>query len=774
MNKFQQIVFLLTVWSGAYACNQTSVIPTDENFNFGWQFYKSNDTSSLPPASVTWEPVDLPHTPNLEQLTVKDQWQGICFYKKSFTCDSNSRNKITSLQFDAAMNVADVWVNGKKMAHHLGGYLPFVMDISEAIRFDTVNTVLVRLDNRDNPVTGPKPLKILDFNMYGGLYRNVHRIVKEKIHLSNPMQADVIAGGGVFFSTTLANKQQASFEIKSHVRNQTDQPVKIKITHQLQDKTGKTVAKLQSSQTLIESQKDADVVLKGSIDLPQLWSPAAPNLYVLKTEVYHNGKLTDMQTDRVGIRSIHITPEGLWLNDEKTFLRGVNRHQEYPYVGYALSDAAQYRDAYKIKQAGFDFVRCSHYPMSPAFLNACDELGIMVLDAILGWQYFGNYAFEKLALRSCRELIRRDRNHPCILAWELSINETEMPKSFTDSAQIIAHEEFPYNGCYSAGWMRQPYDIYIEARQHRHGLYPEKPLLVSEYGDWEYFAQNAGFNQQNWDNLLEEERNSRQPPYSGEKRMLQQALNIQEAHNDNLSTHAFADAYWVMFDYNRGMAADQEYSGIMDIFRLPKFSAYFFQSQRDYSSTDLFAKPMVFIASYWTPGESQQVRIFSNCKEVELFIDGQSAGRKKPDNNPLTSHLNHPPFTFGVSCDKPGTIKAVGYIDNKKMAEHAISTPSAPESITLKVDESGISPTKNDIIFVYAIITDHNHTIVHNYNGEITFSVDGATLIGPAKVNAQAGIATALIRTGTSSSNVNIKATTSGLKINSTNIQMNY
>jgi beta-galactosidase len=298
--------------------------------------------------------------------------------------------------------------------------------------------------------------------------------------------------------------------------------------------------------------------------------------------------------------------------------------------------------------------------------------------------------------------------------------------------------------------------------------------LVSEYGDWEYFAQNAGFNQQNWDNLLEEERNSRQPRYSGEKRMLQQALNIQEAHNDNLSTHAFADAYWVMFDYNRGMAADHEYSGIMDIFRLPKFSAYFFQSQRDYSSTDLFAKPMVFIASYWTPGESQNVRIFSNCTEVELFIDGQSAGRKKPDNNPLTSHLNHPPFTFGVSCDKPGTIKAVGYIDNKKMAEHAISTPAAPESITLKVDESGISPTKNDIIFVYAIITDHNHTVVHNYNGEITFSVDGATLIGPAKVSAQAGIATTLIRTGTSSSNVNIKATTSGLKINSTNIQMNY
>lgn len=347
-----------------------------------------------------------------------------------------------------------------------------------------------------------------------------------------------------------------------------------------------------------------------------------------------------------------------------------------------------------------------------------------------------------------------------------------MPQSFTDSARIIAHEEFPFTGTYSAGWMKEPYDVYIEARQHRHALYPEKPLLVSEYGDWEYYAQNAGFNQQDWKDLLQEERNSRQPRHAGEKRMLQQALNIQEAHNDNLSTHAFADAYWVMFDYNRGMAPEHEYSGIMDICRIPKFSYYFFKSQRSYSPDQSFAEPMVFIASYWQPGESNGVRVFSNCEEVELFIDGQSAGRQKPDQNALTTHLSHPPFTFEISCTKSGTVKAVGYIADKKTADHAVSTASTPEHITLKADESGAPVTQNDVIFVYASIGDSNNTIVHTDSREVSFQVKGGTLLSPGKVNAQAGIATALVRTNPSGSTISITASSEGLKTQTMDIQI--
>jgi beta-galactosidase len=772
MNRYKQLLLLTLAILNLIACAEKPTTPISDNFNYGWQFYKSPDTTLLPPSSAKWMAINLPHTANLEPLTVNNQWQGICFYTKNFTVDKHYQGKAISIQFDAAMNVADVWVNGRKTASHMGGYLPFVIDISDIVRFDTLNSILVRLDNRDNPITGPKPLKILDFNMYGGLYRNAHLMIKEMIHLTTPVEANVVAGGGVFFATTEVSGQTANFEIKAHVKNETNKTAEISIKHQLIDKDGKVAFELQSDAISLNAKNSTEVKLHGSIDNPHLWSPATPNLYTLKTEVFANGKITDSQTIRTGLRSIRITPEGLWLNGKETFLRGVNRHQEYPYIGYALSDAAQYRDAYKIKQAGFDFVRCSHYPMSPAFLDACDELGIMVLDAILGWQYFGDAAFEKQALHSSRELIRRDRNHPCILAWELSVNETQMPKSFTDSAHRIAHEEFPYNNCYSAGWMRQSYDIYIEARQHRHQLYPELPLLVSEYGDWEYFAQNAGFNQQDWKDLMEEERNSRQPRFAGEKRMLQQALNIQEAHNDNLSTHAFADAYWVMFDYNRGMATDQEYSGIMDIFRLPKFSYYFFKSQRNPEAGNPVAAPMVFIASFWQPEQSNNVRVFSNCEEVELFVDNQSVGKRKPDQNAFTAHLQHPPFTFSVSCGKPGTVKAVGYINGQVSAEHIVSTPSAPARIALRADESGVKPGRNDVIFVYATITDNTNTTVNNNSMPVTFSVSGAELVGPATLNAQAGIATAVIRTSTEASDINITASANGLKSSTLNIKI--
>lgn len=762
---------VLGIASLCCACTKPVDIPENENFNEGWLFSKNADTLMQPAANATWENATLPHTANVESMVVSNQWQGICFYKKEFTLNNSHSNKELSLQFDAAMNVADVWVNGIHTTHHLGGYLPFVINLNGLVKFDSVNTVLVRLDNRDNPVTGPKPLNILDFNMYGGLYRNAHLLVKNKIHLTNPINANTIAGGGVFFTTTSASEQKAGFAIKTQMVNNSDKAAQIVIKHQLIDKTGAVMSSISSEPTMVEANTKGEFNLQGELNQPNLWSPSTPNLYSLKTEVFADGERIDEQTDKVGIRTIKITPEGLWLNGQKTFLRGVNRHQEYPYVGYAISNEAQYRDAYRIKQAGFDYVRCSHYPMSPAFLDACDELGIMVLDAILGWQYFGDKAFEKLALQSSRDLIRRDRNHASILAWELSINETEMPASFIDSANIIAHEEYPYNGSYSAGWVRQSYDIYIEARQHRHGLYPEKPLLVSEYGDWEYYAQNAGFNQQDWQDLMEAERTSRQPRESGEKRMLQQATNIQEAHNDNLSTHAFGDGYWVMFDYNRGMAPDLEYSGVMDICRLPKFSTYFFQSQRNISDSE-FGKPMIFIASFWQPGISKGVRVYSNCDEVELFVDGISVGRQKPDKNNISNNLFHPPFSFNVNCDKPGSLKAVGYYNGKASAETAVSTAGEPENIKLVVDESGKTPASNDIIFVYAYITDKEGNTINTYNQEVTFTVEGAELMSPAKTQALGGIATALIRTKTTKGSATVTATAN--QLNTKSIQFQY
>ncbi|MCB2219092.1 MAG: DUF4982 domain-containing protein [Bacteroidetes bacterium] len=740
------------------------------SFNENWSFRMEAD-SLHPTVDTSWMSVQLPHTPRIEPLIVNDQWQGICWYRKTFTLPADFRGKALSLKFEGAMNVADVWVNGEKLTHHLGGFLPFVVDITSVAKFNAENIVEVRLDNRDNPITGPKPLHQLDFNMYGGLYRNVYLLVKNLLHISDPIKANKVAGGGVFVTYPAVSENRAQIRVKTHVIN-ADKTARSFVVQQRLMKDGHIVLASNSPRVDLDPNSNQEITMTFELQNPLLWSPQTPALYNLVTELITDNGIEDAIKTSIGIRRFEINKEHFMINGTEMFLRGVNRHQEYPYIGYALSDEAQYRDARKIKEAGFDYVRLSHYPMSPAFMDACDELGLLVLDAIPGWQYFNeDIRFQEYIWQTCRDLIRRDRNHACVLAWEVSLNESWMPDPFIDKATAIAHAEYPGDQCYTAGWQTYGYDIYLQARQHRlqHYETPEKPYIVSEYGDWEYYAMNAGLKQDQWGDLMQEERSSRQLLGSGEKRLLQQASNIQEAHNDNFNTPAFADGYWVMYDYNRGYAQDIEASGIMSINRLPKFSYYFFRSQCDPDETfDLFmAGPMVFIASYWTAESDQDIRVFSNCEEVELYLNGSLIERQRPDENRTSNHLKHPPFTFHLQQFKRGTLTAKGFIEGKEVAEHFISTPGEPTLLVLNWDKSG-RPAVNgvkDAIFIYAHLLDHNNNIVRENGRIVQFNMKGdAYLVNPAPVETEAGIATALIMIGEKTGEIEIIAESQGLQ----------
>lgn len=774
--RYSAILFVLLLPLLLGGCETESALPANVttapvsqtlNLNKDWLFTRSpantatdfadSVSTALEPTSamstLAWTPVSLPHTPVIEPQVVNAQWQGIAWYKKQLLRPQAWSGKRILLRFEAAMNVADVWLNGTKVGHHSGGYLPFTLDITDALNAPA-NELIVRLDNQDNPLTGPKPLNTLDFNTYGGLYRGVSLMVKDPLMITDEMLANDVGGGGVFVTYPQVTKERSTVEVKTQVGNFAAAPKDFTLEQTLLWQ-GQKVAVVTSAQHL-QAGQSVDVVQQLNVDDARLWSPATPNLYTLQTRLLSRDQVLDQQERNIGIRRFSFNPQHeLLINGEKTFLRGVNRHQEYPHVGYAVSAEADYRDAVKIKSAGFDYVRLSHYPHSTAFMQAADELGLVLLDAVLGWQYYNpNPAFEQHIIDSCANLIRRDRNHPSVLAWECSLNESDMPDAFIGALHNTVHQEFP--GAYSAGW-EYGYDIYVQARQHRlqHYETPAQPYIVSEYGDWEYYAQNAGFNQGAWADLKDEERTSRQLLNSGEKRLLQQALNLQEAHNDNFTVPAFADGYWVMFDYNRGYADDLEASGIMSLYRQPKYAYYLFQSQRsaDEKSAAFSSGPMVFIASEWQPDSATQVRVFSNADEVALYLNDELIAKKAVSRDAMSQHLAHPPFHFDVPAYKPGTLRAVAYIQGEQVATHSVSTAGTPHALQLVLDDSGVAPAVgvNDSVFVYASVVDArgNPTSVNDMPLALTATGD-IKVINPGPVVTSNGQGAWLVQIGDS------------------------
>lgn len=770
------IVFALLLYNCSIKEQKISSSRYRINFNQEWKYVKQDSnkaTASFYEPSLddsSWESVSLPHTAHIEPLVITGkQWQGNCLYRKKFTLGFENKDKHIALYFEGAMQVAEIWLNGTKIAEHTGGYLPFYVELTDKVFFDKENVIAVKLNNEDNPQVPPgKPLAGLDFNYYSGLYRNVHLIVKNKIHISDPIQTDIVAGGGVFVETLKADANEAVLKIRTDILNKTETTEYFEVRNTIFNNDGVLITSNTTKHKSINGTKSEFFIEEIKIEKPNLWTPELPKLYTLKIELLKEGRQIDSESIRFGIRSIKFDKKGFYLNGEKYTLRGTNRHQEYPYIGYALSDNAQYRDAYKIKQAGFNFVRLSHYPHSESFMDACDELGILVMDAIPGWQFFGDETFQENCYSDIRQVIRRDRNHPSVVLWEASLNESAMTKAFMTKAHDIVHEELPGDQIYTCGWINYAYDVFIPARQHAKApdywkkYVGDRPTFIAEYGDWEYYAQNAGFNQTAYGDLKKNERTSRQLRGDGQIRLAQQALNYQESHNDNLYNSAAGDANWLMFDYNRGYAPDIESSGVMDIFRLPKFSYYFYSSQRELNKE----KPVLFIANYWNDPSYNNVKIYSNCDEVELWLNGNLIEKRNPDTDKISTNLKHPPFTFKEVSYLKGKLTAKGYVDGKLVLKTSRTTPETSAKIELLVDTSNkpLEANKNDVVFVYAKIVDANGNYVPTATNKVKFSVTGdAELIGDNPAVSEAGIATVLLKAGKIGGEIKIFANSDGL-----------
>ena len=740
----------------------TLVLPLQQQ----WKFRRcdSSDTKS-----AAWTTVELPHSPFVADLDGREPWFGLCDYERTVQWPPGAPTGRCALFVGAAMHTAIVSIDGREIGRHEGGYLPFEIDLTESLRDGRPHTLRLRLDNRDNPDVPPgKPHAELDFCWYGGLYRDVELRCTPSLHLTDPVAAGEVAGGGIFVRTLALGEAAATLAVRVHVRNVAKTAQTFGLEIELWDGE-RCVAQAASPRAELAADSAEHWEHELTVAEPRLWSPASPVLHRVRVVLRAvDGTILEERSERCGIRRLAFShSRGLELNGRLLRPRGTNRHQEYPHAGYAVPPAAQRRDARRIKEAGFDYVRLSHYPQAPEFLDACDELGILVMNAIPGWQFLGGEKFRAACVQNARELIRRDRNHPCVVLWELSLNETLMDDGFMAQLQAAGHEEYPGDQMFTCGWIDR-FDVFIHSRQHgelhrwRNG---DKALVVAEYGDWEFYAANHGFDQKTGAGVFVRTSNSRQRRADGERGLRQQVDNHILALNDTLASPAVCDGQWAMFDYARGYDPDRAACGVMDIHRLPKFSWWFYRSQRDPREDGGSAwrgGAVVFIASHWTSASALRVLVFSNCDEVELSLNGRSLGRARPAWAWNTQHLPHPPFAFDLPAFSPGRLEATGFIGGHAMARHAVATPGEPVSLEISFDVASADSFAGepDLVLVYAQVVDRHGTLCVEASPSLHFVVEGAAqMLNAREVVAEAGIASAVIRVPAASDGFRVHVT---------------
>ena len=621
------------------------------NFNPGWRFHRGDikGAEAVRFDDTSWQVVSVPHTVELMPAEASGcrNYQGVAWYRKHFVIPQDMKGKEVSLHFEGAMGKQVIYLNGKRVQEHLGGYLPFTVQLTEqGVQPGDSCLLAVMTDNSDDKNFPPgKRQYTLDFAYHGGIYRDVWMIGKSSVAITDALEADKVAGGGVFVHFDNISGKKAEVYVDTEVHNSGKQTRTVAVETVLAD-AGDVPVKRVSQQVKLQAGESKTVRQQFAVRNPKLWSPDSPYLYRIQSRVKAGHEVLDGGVTRVGIRKAEFKgKDGFWLNG-KPFgqLVGANRHQDFAYVGNALPNSQQWRDAKRLRDAGCTIIRVAHYPQDPAFMDACDEMGLFVIVATPGWQYWNkNPEFAKLVHRNTREMIRRDRNHPSVLMWEPILNETPYPRDFALEALRITREEFPYPGrpvaaadVHSKG-VAENYDVvYGWPGDDEKADRPEQCIFTREFGE-------------NVDDWYAHNNNNRASRSWGERPLLVQALSLSKSYDEMYRTTGqfVGGAQWHPFDHQRGYHPDPYFGGIYDAFRQPKYAYYAFRSQSAATLKHPVAEcgPMVFIAHEMSPFSDADVVVFSNCDSVRLSVYDGTESRTLPVVH-AQGHMPNAPVIF--------------------------------------------------------------------------------------------------------------------------------
>ncbi|MDL2281852.1 glycoside hydrolase family 2 protein, partial [Parabacteroides sp. OttesenSCG-928-G06] len=474
------------------------------SMNQAWKFIKSDvvgDPHAWAFDDSAWEVVSVPH--GLEYLPLDASgginYQGVSWYRKRFTPENKLQGKRLFLHFEAIMGKSKIWVNGMFAGEHYGGYLPVIIDVTDLLEFGKENVIAVKTDNSDDPdYPIGKPQNLLDFTYFGGIYRDCWLVAHNDVYITDPNYENEVAGGGLFVSYDKVSEQSALVNLKAHIRNAGSRNRDVSVLFELR-LPDETVVQSTSKKLSVRKGRAAHVVDRMKVSQPRLWSPDSPHLYYLDVTVRdEKGNRLDGYRQRIGIRSIEFKAlSGLWINGKpyQGKIMGTNRHQDFAVLGNALPNSIQWRDAKKLRDAGMKVIR-THYVIDPAFMDACDELGLFALVEVPGWQFWSNKPiFGERVCDDIRNMIRIHRNHASLFFWEPILNETHYPKEFAEKARKICDEEYPYPystaSCDDGAAGDEYYSLLLRPRLNM--LKPDKTYFVREWGDNvdDWNAQNS-------------------------------------------------------------------------------------------------------------------------------------------------------------------------------------------------------------------------------------------------------------------------------------------
>lgn len=605
--------------------------------NDDWLFTEQFEDSLVAPEypENTLQPVRLPHTCKETPFHYFDEslYQMVSGYRRHLLIPKDWQGKRILLTFEGAAHDSTVFCNGKKVGEHHCGYTAFTVDLTDNVLYGQDNLLCVRLDSREN-LNVPPFGYVIDYMTYGGIYRDVRLEVKEKISLS-----DIFVHTAIDFRSSPVTAQITS-EI---TLTESDDNVTIR-----QYYMPKSTAAAQESWRLLCEQTvstdvscDKEFSLTATITAPLLWDTEEANLYILKTQLlYQDNTILDETETRFGIREAVFKKDGFYLNGRKLRIRGLNRHQSFPYVGYAMPKSMQRLDADLLKkELGLNAVRTSHYPQSHYFLERCDELGLLVFTEFPGWQHIGDDAWKAQAVENAEDMIRQYRNHPSIILWGIRINESPDDDAFYEKTNAVAHKLDPSRPTGGVRAMKKSHlleDVYTYNDFLHDGEMPgcdpkkkvtsdmEKPYLISEYNGHMYPTK----------------------AFDNEERRSEHAIRHANVLDAVAGQPDIAGSFgWCMFDYNThkdfGSGDRICYHGVMDMFRNPKLAANIYACEQEQT-------PVLEITSSMDIGEHPgcnrgNIYILSNADSVKMYKNDRFIKEYLPEMSPY-KHLKHGPI----------------------------------------------------------------------------------------------------------------------------------